>query len=52
MSKFFERLKEGLEDVLAHKKGKTTLRSEQIIIPELSEIYTAKEVKRIRNKGN
>jgi putative transcriptional regulator len=51
MSKFFEQIKEGLEDVLAHKKGKITLRSEIIEIPEPPEDYTAKEIKKIREKG-
>ena len=33
-NRFFEELKEGLEDVLSHKKGKITLNSEIIDIPE------------------
>jgi putative transcriptional regulator len=51
MSKFFDQLKEGLEDVLSHKKGKITLRSEVIEIPEPPADYTAKEIKKIREKG-
>ena len=51
MSKFFKQLKEGLEDVLAHKEGKITLRSETIEIPEPPADYTAKEIKKIREKG-
>lgn len=43
MSKFYEKLKEGLEDALAHKKGKITLRSEVIEIPEPSAQYKANE---------
>lgn len=34
MSKFFEKLKKGLEDAIAHKMGKITLRTEVIEIPE------------------
>lgn len=34
MGKFFKDLKSGLEDVVAYKKGKLTLRSEIIEIPE------------------
>ena len=51
MSKFFKQLKEGLEDVLAHKKGRLTLRSEEFEIPEPPAEYTAKEIKKIREKG-
>jgi putative transcriptional regulator len=51
MSKFFERLKDGLEDVLAQRQGKITLRSEFIEIPEPPEEYTAKDIKKIREKG-
>jgi hypothetical protein len=45
MSKFFEQLKEGLEEVLAHKKGQITLRSETIEIPEPPADYTTKTSK-------
>src|SRR3990167_8513682 len=51
MSKFYEKLKTGLEEVLSHKKGKITLRSETIEIPEPPAEYTAKEIKKIREKG-
>ena len=43
MSKFFDDLKEGLKDVVAYKKGKLTLRSELIEIPEPPIDYKAKE---------
>ena len=52
MSKFFKDLKEGLEDVVAHKKGKLTLRSETIVIPTPPKKYKAKDVKRIRESGH
>ena len=51
MSKFFKDLKESLEDVVAHKKGKLTLRSESIEIPTPPKKYKAKDVKRIRESG-
>ena len=51
MSKFYEKLKEGLEDVLAHKKGRITLRSEIVEIPEPPAQYKANDIKKIREKG-
>lgn len=50
-SKFFQDLKEGLEDIVAYKKGKLTLRSEEITIPKPPAKYKAKEIKRIRESG-
>jgi len=47
-SKFFKGLKVGLEDVVAYKKGKLTLRSENIEIPVPPVEYKAKDIKRIR----
>jgi putative transcriptional regulator len=52
MGKFFEDLKEGLEEILAYKEGKITLKSEFIEIPEPPSLYTAQEVKNIREKCN
>lgn len=34
MRKFFKKIKEGLEDALAHKKGEMTLHSEVIEVPQ------------------
>lgn len=51
MSKFYEDLKEGLEEILEFTKGKITLKSETIEIPEAPAEYKAKDIKRIRNKG-
>lgn len=48
---FFEDLKESLEEVVAYKKGKLTLRSELIEIPEPPASYKARDVKRIRKSG-
>ncbi len=50
MSKFFKDLKEGLEDALAHEKGKKTLRSKFIDLPAPPAQYTAKDIKEIRAK--
>jgi putative transcriptional regulator len=50
MSKFYEKLKEGLEEALAHKQGKITLSSEIIEIPEPPMEYKAKDIKKIRAK--
>jgi putative transcriptional regulator len=50
MGKFYEDLKEGFEDILAHRKGKITLRSERIEIPEPPIEYKARDIKKIREK--
>ncbi len=52
MSRLFDDLKEGFNEMIAHKKGKITLRSEIIEIPEPPMAYKAKDVKRIRKKGD
>jgi len=44
MSKLFKELKQGLEEMLAHKEGKITLRSEYIEIPEPPALYTPNEI--------
>lgn len=51
MSKFFKQIKEGLEEAIAHKKGKITLRTEIIEIPEPPADYSAKQIKKIREKS-
>ena len=50
MSKFFDDLKEGLEEALAHTQGKITLKSEIIEIPDAPIEYKAEDIKRIRDK--
>ncbi len=52
MSKLFDDLKEGLNEMIAYKKGKITLRSEIIEIPEPPISYTANHIKKIRKKGH
>lgn len=52
MGEFYEDLKEGFEDIIAYRKGKITLRSEKIVIPEPPRAYTAKDIKKIREKGD
>jgi putative transcriptional regulator len=48
--KFFKDLKVGLEDAIAHQKGKLDLRSELIEIPEPPAEYRPKQIKDIREK--
>jgi len=48
MGKFYKDLKKGLEEIIAYKKGKITLKSETIRIPEPPKEYGAKDIKRIR----
>jgi len=52
MGKLFKDLKKGLKNVIAHKEGKITLKSEWIEIPEPPEEYTPKDIKNIRAKAN
>lgn len=47
-NKFFEELKSGLEDAIAHSKGKLDLRSEHIEIPQPPAKYKPKEIQQIR----
>jgi putative transcriptional regulator len=51
MNKFFKDLKAGLEDAIAHEKGKLDLRSELIEIPEPPTEYKPKEIKKIREEN-
>lgn len=44
----FEMLKEGLEDILKHQKGKKKLKTRVIDLPDVAQAYTAEDVKRIR----
>ena len=52
MGKFFEDLKEGLEEAIEYEKGKKTLRSRLIELPAPSKYYGAREIKKIRVKLN
>ena len=45
---FFQDLKTGLEDAIAHKKGKLDLRSTTIEIPEPPSEYKPHQIKKIR----
>lgn len=51
MSKFFKKLKAGLEEAIAYEQGKLDLRSEIIEIPEPPSHYKAREIKKIREKN-
>lgn len=52
MGKLFEGLKKGMEEIIAHKEGKITLKSEFIEIPEPPKEYSPKKIKNIRVKWN
>jgi putative transcriptional regulator len=51
MRKLFKELKEGLEDAIAYEQGKLDLRSKDIEIPDPPAEYTAKKIKKIRDKN-
>lgn len=51
MSRLFDDLKDGLNEMIAHKKGKITLRSEVIEVPEPPIVYKPSHIKKIREKG-
>lgn len=44
----FEMLKEGLEDILEHQKGKKKLKIRVLEVPSPAIFYSAKDIKRIR----
>lgn len=50
MGTFFKDLKKGLDDVAAYKKGKITLRSELVKLPDAPLKYKAKDIKKIRKQ--
>lgn len=52
MSNFYKELKDGLEEALAYSKGKITLKSESIEIPDPPREYNAGDIKRIRKSAS
>lgn len=50
--KFFDSLKAGLEEAIEHEKGKKTLRTRNVELPEPPVTYAPEEIKRIRNECN
>lgn len=52
MGRLFDNLKKGLEEAIEHEKGKKTLRSRFIELPDPPTQYKAKDIKRIRASGN
>lgn len=53
MGKFFDDLKEGLEEAIAYEAGKKkTLRTKLIELPEPPEQYSAKDIRLIRKRYN
>jgi putative transcriptional regulator len=51
MGKLYKELKKGFDEMIAHREGKVTLRSEHIEIPSPPAIYSAKEIRKIREKS-
>lgn len=52
MGKLYDSLKKGMKEIIAHKEGKITLKSEFIEIPEPPADYGPKKIKNIRAKWN
>ena len=52
MGRLFKDMKKGLQEIIAHKEGKITLKSEFIEIPEPPEEYGPRKIKNIRTKRN
>lgn len=50
MGKFFDDLKEGLEEAIAYEEGKITLKSRFVEIPNPPITYTAKDIQKIRQR--
>lgn len=48
MGKFFEKLKQGLEEAIEHEEKKKTLRSKLVDIPRPPRFYSPQEIRRIR----
>ena len=51
MSKFYDDLKAGLEDIVSYKKGKIDLRSTEIEIPRPPKKYKSSDIKKIRQRS-
>jgi putative transcriptional regulator len=52
MGRLYKDIKKGLEEIIAHKKGKITLKTLSVEIPEPPKAYGPKKIKRIRSKRN
>ncbi|WP_042281705.1 helix-turn-helix domain-containing protein [Candidatus Protochlamydia sp. R18] len=52
MSEMFELLEEGLNDIIEHQKGKNKLKKRNVDISEPANMYSAQDVKRIRESLN
>ena len=50
MGSFAEKLKKGLEEVLEFEQGKRTLKTHVVELPEPPLEYTAKDIRKIREK--
>jgi putative transcriptional regulator len=51
-SSFSKKVKKGLEEILEYKQGKRTLRTKLIDLPKPPLEYGAKEIRKIREKGD
>lgn len=52
MSTFSEKVKKGLEEILEFEKGKKTLRTRFVELPESPIEYSAKKIKNVRKKAS
>lgn len=50
MGKFFDEIKAGLEDAIEYEKGKKTLRTRFVELPEPPKQYKARDIQRIRTR--
>jgi hypothetical protein len=50
MGKIYDKLKKGLQEIIAHQEGRITLKSEFIEIPRPPKAYGPKKNKNIRAK--
>jgi len=50
MGKFFDDIKEGLEEAIAFEQGKTTLRTRFVELPQPPAKYTSRDIKKIREE--
>ena len=52
MNMLSEKIKKGLEEILEYKQGKRTLRTKLLNLPDPPAAYRAKEIRKIREKGD
>jgi putative transcriptional regulator len=52
MGKMFELLKQGLEEAIEYHRGNIQLRTKEVYIPDAPKTYSAKEIKKLRERLN